>query len=148
MASSYSRSAPPDPPPSRGHDGARFGVGESSDAAGAATQQMVRSYLVWPARNTFCCWGHCMTGPPEDLWPNACAWGTILVPMALFLYTWGGTLMQVRLSMAWWGRVASTGSSGCIGRRAPSSASTACSARPLGGARAHHHGLLGAPPKA
>lgn len=102
MASNSSRSPPAGPPPSRNYLDRARGAGESSsDAASAAPQQLVRSYLVWPARNTFCCWGHCMTGPTEDLWPNTCAWFTILIPMILFLYTWAGTLMRVSQSLLW-----------------------------------------------
>ena len=60
---------------------------------------MLRSYMVWPARNTFCCWGHLMTGPPEDLLPNMCAWVTMLVPMALFLFSWASTLYDASLPL-------------------------------------------------
>jgi hypothetical protein len=60
---------------------------------------MLRSYMVWPARNTFCCWGYLMTGPPEDLLPNMCAWVTIVVPMTLFLCTWATTLYDASLPL-------------------------------------------------
>ena len=60
-----------------------------SAAAVHANTQLVRAYTVWPTKNVFCCWGHCMAGPREDTGPNTCAWLTMLAPMALFLYTWG-----------------------------------------------------------
>jgi palmitoyltransferase ZDHHC9/14/18 len=62
--------------------------------SGRTTLEMVREYTVWPAKNVFCCWGFCMTGPEEDVGPNTCAWLTVLTPMALFFYTWGDTLAQ------------------------------------------------------
>lgn len=61
--------------------------------------QMVREYTVWPARNVFCCWGFCMTGPEEDVGPNMCAWLTVLTPMALFFYTWGDALAQASTAL-------------------------------------------------
>ena len=57
---------------------------------------LVRAYTIWPTRNTFCCYGYCMTGPKEDVGPNACAWGTILGMIGLFLYLWGATLVSCR----------------------------------------------------
>lgn len=56
--------------------------------------QMVRAYTVWPAKNVFCCWGFCMTGPEEDAGPNTCAWLMVLTPMALFFFTWGQALAE------------------------------------------------------
>ena len=55
---------------------------------------LVREYTVWPSKNSFCCWGHCMTGPDEDVGPNTCAWLTVLSPMALFFYVWGERLAE------------------------------------------------------
>eukprot|EP00962_Isochrysis_galbana_P005531 scaffold1497_cov128-Isochrysis_galbana.AAC.5 len=61
--------------------------------ARAFTQgSMVRAYEVWPTRNVFCCWGHLMTGPVEDIGPNACAWGSLLSPMVIFFFIWGDIL--------------------------------------------------------
>jgi hypothetical protein len=40
-----------------------------------------------------------MTGPPEDLMPNMCAWVTIVVPMTLFLYSWATTLYDASLPL-------------------------------------------------
>ncbi|KAL1523494.1 hypothetical protein AB1Y20_018432 [Prymnesium parvum] len=64
-----------------------------------ATPRLVRAYTVWPARNTFCCYGHCMTGPKEDFGPNVCAWATILGIIALFFYVWGLTLVRVSVPL-------------------------------------------------
>ena len=86
--------APKLPLPTKAFVDQQRAVEASPSAATKPEPKMTRSYLVWPARNTFCCWGHLMTGPPEDLLPNTCAWVTILVPMTLFLYTWSGTLMR------------------------------------------------------
>jgi len=52
----------------------------------------VRAYEVWPTKNVFCCWGHLMTGPIEDIGPNSCAWGSLLSPMAIFFFVWGDVL--------------------------------------------------------
>ena len=94
------------PPPSAGFvDRARAesatssAVTPSSAATPPQPKTMLRSYMVWPARNTFCCWGHLMTGPPEDLLPNMCAWVTMLVPMALFLFSWASTLYDASLPL-------------------------------------------------
>ena len=67
---------------------------QSATAAQDTAIELVREYTVWPTRNTFCCWGYCMTGPEEDVGPNTCAWMLILTPMALFFYTWGGALAR------------------------------------------------------
>ena len=93
--------APPcTPPPSAGFvDRARAESAASSAATPPQPKTTLRSYMVWPARNTFCCWGHLMTGPPEDLLPNMCAWVTMLVPMALFLFSWASTLYDASLSL-------------------------------------------------
>lgn len=99
--------APTTPPPSRGYvervrqlaeapassRSATVGT-TSTSASGGSDADMVREYTVWPAKNTFCCWGFFMTGPEEDVGPNICAWATILTPMALFFYTWGDALSQ------------------------------------------------------
>lgn len=57
-----------------------------------APTRMVRAYEVWPTKNVFCCWGHMMTGPIEDIGPNSCAWTSLLAPMACFFYVWGDVL--------------------------------------------------------
>ena len=77
-------------PSSRSLETHSVAAGDSS----AGMYGMVREYTVWPARNTFCCWGFCMTGPEEDFGPNTCAWLTVLTPMALFFYVWGETLAR------------------------------------------------------
>ena len=83
--------SPPPPPPSRGTAAA---AAASSHAPASSVYGMVREYTVWPAKNVFCCWGHCMTGPEEDVGPNTCAWSTVLTPMALFFYVWGDQLAE------------------------------------------------------
>ena len=92
--------APPcTPPPSAGFVDRARAESATSSAAPPQPKTMLRSYMVWPARNTFCCWGHLMTGPPEDLMPNMCAWVTIVVPMTLFLYSWATTLYDASLPL-------------------------------------------------
>ena len=59
-----------------------------------ASRPMVRHYTVFPTKNTFCCWGFCMTGPVADVGPNGCAWISILLPMAIFSALWGERLVQ------------------------------------------------------
>jgi len=54
----------------------------------------VRAYTVWPSKNTFCCYGHCMTGPSDDCAPNVCAWATTITPMVLFFYAWAEVLRR------------------------------------------------------
>ena len=88
-----------DEPASRKGAGTSFGHGESPEVqpktrGAAAVQRFVHAYTVWPARNTFCCWGFCMTGPNEDSGPNTCAWLTMVTPMGLFFYTWGEVLAR------------------------------------------------------
>jgi len=103
LISAYS--APSAPPPTKEYvqrarqQGSQQGnpsEGSSFETEEASTPAellgMVREYTVWPAKNTFCCWGFCMTGPTEDVGPNTCAWVTVLAPMALFFYVWGETL--------------------------------------------------------
>lgn len=63
------------------------------DQLDSSDPTLVRAYTVWPSRNTFCCYGHCMTGPKEDFGPNTCAWSTILGIVGLFFYVWGFTLV-------------------------------------------------------
>ena len=61
--------------------------------------QWIREYEVWPGRNVFCCFGHLMTGPVEDIGPNSCAWFLLLTPMVLFFFTWGVTLWYASLPL-------------------------------------------------
>ena len=81
----------------------RGGVGVADSAGGSGVRsdgsvpavQLVRAYLIWPTRNVFCCWGHCMTGPVEDVGPNIFAWGLMLVPMGVYLHLWAPTLAEL-----------------------------------------------------
>ena len=77
--------APPPPPPPPGADESGW--------------QWIREYEVWPGRNVFCCFGHLMTGPVEDIGPNSCAWFLLLTPMVLFFFTWGVTLWYASLPL-------------------------------------------------
>jgi len=56
--------------------------------------RLVHAWTVWPAKNVFCCFGSCMTGPEEDVGPNTCAWLTMITPMVLFFYVWGTELTE------------------------------------------------------
>ena len=56
--------------------------------------RLVHAWTVWPAKNVFCCFGYCMTGPEEDVGPNTCAWLTMITPMVLFFYVWGTELTE------------------------------------------------------
>ena len=73
---------------------ARLRGADAEPAQQPRSQQLVRAYTVWPTKNVFCCFGHCMTGPDEDVGPNTCAWLTMLTPMALFFYVWGAELYE------------------------------------------------------
>ena len=85
--------SPKRPKPSAGHiETHRKGNGTADGTAPGP--KLVRAYTVWPTRNTFCCYGYCMTGPKEDVGPNSCAWGTILGIIGLFYYVWGMTIVS------------------------------------------------------
>lgn len=75
------------------------GPSSRKDLLNDHTEAYVRAYTVWPSRNTFCCYGHFMTGPKEDFGPNACAWGLVLGIICLFFYVWGGTLVNVSIPL-------------------------------------------------
>lgn len=45
-------------------------------------------YKVWPGKNRFCCFGHCVTGPPEDFCTNLYTWVSICgvsLPYVIFV---------------------------------------------------------------
>ena len=78
-------------PPSKDFLDARRRETGAAAASGADESgwQWIREYEVWPGRNVFCCFGHLMTGPVEDIGPNSCAWFLLLTPMVLFFFTKG-----------------------------------------------------------
>lgn len=99
LAATYA--APQSPPPTDAYvqrvrqktTGASSSAVERGESSLETETELVPAWTVWPSKNVFCCWGHCMFGPPEDIGPNVCAWASILCPMLLFNYVWGDALL-------------------------------------------------------
>ena len=71
----------------------------SSAQKHSSNVKLVRAYTVWPTHNTFCCFGHLMTGPAEDIGPNFFAWLLVVAPMMLFFWGSGHVFLHTSL---WW----------------------------------------------